>query len=213
MRRLFLNGRPSNCDQVAAADDSPGPPVSALRSPKVSPADEAFRYHRGMIDQVFGILISLGLVGVGLTLGGLAVGMALRLARAYQAAVRSRSWPTTPGRITHSETVWVGARTRSPRPDIRYTYEVGAQTYVGQRIAFEYSHVYSREAAEQVLKQYPVGATPSVYYDPDQPAESTLKQSHVGLVSGLAVAVMLLLPMALCLAAGAIGFADTLTPP
>ncbi len=163
-----------------------------------------------MVDQVFGILIAIGLVGAGLAFGVLAAGIALRLARAYRSSIRSRVWSTTQGRITRSETVWVGGRTRSPRPDISYTYEVGAQTFVGQRIAFEYGHVYSRESVEQLLKEFPVGATPQVYYDPDRPQESTLRQSHVGLMSGLVVGALLLLPMALCLAAGAIGLADTL---
>lgn len=165
-----------------------------------------------MVDQIFGILISLGLLGAGVTFGVLAIGIALRLARAYRAAVRSRTWSTTQGRITRSENTWVGSRTRSPRPVIEYTYEVASRTYVGNRIVFEYVHVYSRESAEQFLKTYPVGITVPVYYDLENPEESTLQQTHLGLWSGLFVGAMLLLPMALCLAAGAYGLADTLTP-
>ncbi len=163
-----------------------------------------------MSDQVSGILLSLVLVGIGVTFGVLAVGIAVKLVGAYRASIRSREWPTTPGRVTHSEMVWVGARSRSPRPEIKYTYVVDRTPYEGRRILFEYSHVYSREAVEEMLKEYPVGATAQVYYDPANPQESTLRQAHVGVVSGLIVGVMLVLPMALCLGAGLVGFLESL---
>jgi hypothetical protein len=163
-----------------------------------------------MIDQAFGIFISLVLIGFGLAFGALAAGITVRLVEAYQASIRSRTWMTTRGQITHSETVWVGARARSPRPKIHYTYEVGGTNYEGRRFEFEFRHLYSREAVDQILKEYPVGATLPVYYDPDKPQDSTLRQKNVGLASGLIVSATLLLPMSLCLAAGAIGFVETL---
>lgn len=163
-----------------------------------------------MSDQASGILVSLALIGVGATFGLLAVGIAVKLIGAYRASIRSRQWPTTPGCITRSDTVWVGARSRSPRPEITYTYEVDRTTYEGRRIQFEYSHVYSREAVEEILREYPVGAAPRVYYDPTNPRESTLRQAQVGVVSGLIVGAILLLPMALCLGAGLVGFMETL---
>ena len=89
----------------------------------------------------------------------LEAGITVKLVEAYRASLRSRTWMSTRGQITHSETVWVGARARSPRPEINYTYEVGGTKYEGQRIVFEYRHLYSREAVDQILKEYPVGAT------------------------------------------------------
>ena len=73
--------------------------------------------------------------------------MARKLVEASRTSVRSRTWLSTPGRITHSELVWVGGRSRSPRPEVRYAYKVAGAPYEGQRIAFEYSHTYSREEA------------------------------------------------------------------
>ncbi len=153
--------------------------------------------------------MSLALMAVGLILGGLAIGVMIRIIGAFRASHRSRTWRITRGRITHSEKVWVGARTRSPRPEIRYAYDVDGTTYEGSRIVFEYSHVYSADAVDQVLKAYPVGAGTDVYYDPNQPVESTLRPGHVGLVTGLLVGAVLLLPTSLCLGVGVIGFLDT----
>jgi hypothetical protein len=163
-----------------------------------------------MIDQALGIFVSLVLIGIGLAFGVLAAGITVKLVEAYQASLRSRTWMTTRGQITHSETVWVGIRARSPRPEIHYTYEVGGMKYEGQRIVFEYRNLYSREAVDQILKEYPVGATMPLYYDPNKPQDSTLRQTYVGLASGLIIGATLLLPMILCLAAGAIGFVETL---
>ena len=106
--------------------------------------------------------------------------------------------------------MWVGARARSPQPEIDYTYEVGVTKYEGQRIIFKYRHLYSREAVDQILKEYPVGAMMPVYYDPNKPQDSTLRQTNVGLASGLIVGATLLLPLTLCLAAGTIGLVETL---
>ena len=163
-----------------------------------------------MIDQVLGIFVSLVLICVGLAFGVLAAGITVKLVEAYQASFSSRTWMTTRGQITHSKTVWVGARARSPRPEINYTYEVGETKYEGKRIVFEYRNLYTRDDVDQILKEYPVGATMPVYYNPNKPQDSTLRQGHVGLVSGLIVGAMLLLPMLLCLAAGIIGFGETL---
>ncbi len=163
-----------------------------------------------MFDQASGVLLSLALIALGLTFGALAAGMVRKLVEASRASVRSRTWLSTPGRITHSEMVWVGGRARSPRPDVRYAYEVAGTPYEGRRIVFEYSHTYSRAEAEKVLQEYRPGSTPLVYYDPTDPQASTLRQTNVGLGSGLMVAAILLLPMALCLAAGIVGFVESL---
>ena len=163
-----------------------------------------------MIDQAFGIFVSLVLIGFGVTFGVLAVGITIKLIEAYRASIRSRTWMTTRGQITDSKTVWVGARARSQRPEINYTYEVGETKYEGKRIVFEYRNLYTREAVDQILKEYPVGVRMPVYYDPNKPQDSTLRQTHVGVASGLIVGATLLLPMILCLAAGIIGFVETL---
>ena len=144
-----------------------------------------------MLDQTMGIVISLALVAVGLIFGGLAIGAMIRIIGAFRASYRSRTWRITRGRITHSDKVWVGARTRSPRPEIRYAYDVDGATCEGSRIVFEYSHVYSADAVDQLLKAYPVGASTDVYYDPNQPGESTLRPGHVGLATGLMVGALL----------------------
>jgi hypothetical protein len=161
-----------------------------------------------MIDQEFGIFVSFVLIGIGLAFGVLAAGISIKLVEAYRASIRSRTWMTTRGQITHSETVWVGARARSAARD-QLHMRLGTK-YEGQRIVFEYRHLYWREAVDLILKEYPVGAPMPVYYDPNKPQDSTLRQTHVGLASGLIVGATLLLPMILCLAAGIIGFVETL---
>jgi hypothetical protein len=49
-----------------------------------------------------------------------------------------------------------------------------------------------------------------VYYDPDQPAQSTLELRHSGLASGIVVGLIVFLPTCLCLSTGLYGLFDTL---
>ena len=59
------------------------------------------------------------------------------------------------------------------------------------------------------MERYAVNSTVKVFYDPEQPQESTLEQIHRDLGGGLIIMPLLLfLPTALCICAGLFGLAD-----
>jgi Protein of unknown function (DUF3592) len=87
----------------------------------------------------------------------------------WRHARASASWPTTPGIVEKSYSV-LDRRTRSVH--IVYTYEVGAVPYRSGRVAFG-SH--SPAAGRRWLRDYPVGASVPVYFNPEDPATSVLE--------------------------------------
>jgi Protein of unknown function (DUF3592) len=161
-----------------------------------------------MLDQMFGVLAGLTMMGFGLFLGAVSIMWIISNVGDYITSVRSKRWLLAQGRIVSSESEWIGARARSLRPAITYAYEVGGTVYQGKRIIFGNINTYLREDVEQLLKDYAVGVPATVYYDPGNPHNSTLRRTHRGLVSGLIVSAMLLLPTCLCLVAGGIGLSD-----
>ncbi len=161
-----------------------------------------------MFDQLLGILVGLAMIGFGLFLGAISVMWAIGNIGDYVTSARSKHWLAAQGQIVSSQSEWIGARARALRPVITYSYEVGGSIYHGKRITFGNSNSYVREEVEQLLQDYAVGITATVYYDRYYPQNSTLRQTHRGLVSGLVVCAMLLLPACLCSVAGGIGLVD-----
>jgi hypothetical protein len=93
----------------------------------------------------------------------------------YRVGAASVDWPTVEGRIT-------GARLASTRsdnktkyqPNVTYTYEVGGASLQGSRITAVSSYT-SRGKASAVLARYPVGASVTISYDPENPRSSVLE--------------------------------------
>lgn len=90
---------------------------------------------------------------------------------------QTESWPSTTGRITAHE---IDRSTDSDgdtdyTPILRYSYTVAGQRFTGTRIAVM-SQTYGTEPAAQAkLDQYPIESQHSVYYNPDDPAQSVLE--------------------------------------
>ena len=94
----------------------------------------------------------------------------------------SESWPSVDGTMVRSE---VGGRyTASEKgksghttylPTVEYTYVVEGKDYAGRRYELIERGEGDRATIERKLRDYPVGATVKVFYDPDEPAESLLK--------------------------------------
>ena len=155
------------------------------------------------------LLLSLLLIVIGLFFGGLTFYFFYKNFQNWQAARQSQFWPTVPGTIEKAEIIWVGVRSKSPKPVITYTYHVNGVSYTGSRIAFEFAHVYTREETDALLRRYPAGAEIPIYYDPARPAESTLETQSRGLGTGLLVTLVLLFsPTAFCLCVGIVGLME-----
>jgi hypothetical protein len=94
---------------------------------------------------------------------------------------KSQNWPNAPGTIlqtgmeTYQSTDEDGSTSTTYDATIMYSYEVGDQSYQGNRRTFTNVRTGSRRRVEQILARYPQGGAVSVYYDPANPAESVLE--------------------------------------
>jgi len=90
----------------------------------------------------------------------------------------AQSWPQTPCKIISSEVkVSRDSDSTTYRPEIKYSYIVAGKPYQSERISFlKFTGSSSRRAADTTVKQYPAGAMANCFYNPNQPAESTLER-------------------------------------
>jgi hypothetical protein len=93
---------------------------------------------------------------------------------AYRQA--AQNWRSTSGTILMSsvQTVHGG----NSYPVIVYQYEVNGQRYQSQTIKAgeQYLNIRIAGQAQETVSRYPIGATVTVYYNPDNPAESVLER-------------------------------------
>src|SRR5258705_212625 len=117
--------------------------------------------------------------------------------RLWQMARRSLDWPTVEGEVVNKR---LEDYVRHRIPIIEYTYHVGGVRYAGDRLRFDTDSIYIWTEAEAILDRYKVGQTVTVYYDADDPRESTLERKPRGIVSSLLLqAFLLCFPTGLCL--------------
>ncbi len=100
-------------------------------------------------------------------------------------ALQSKAWPTAEGKITSSTVVKKierytdsdhHRRTRTIyTPQLRYSYAADGRTLIGSRITLSDSGSSSESRARKISRRYPAGSTCTVFYNPDNPAESLLK--------------------------------------
>ena len=116
-----------------------------------------------------GFLLFASMVGLG---SYLVVQARMNMAK----ATASETWQATDGRILKSDIQVRGLTRRKRRATvtISFQYNVGEQSYTGNKLSFEKQDSFQPEAAEELLRPYPSGATCTVYYDPDNPADSVL---------------------------------------
>ena len=92
----------------------------------------------------------------------------------------SLDWPSTDGKVVRSQVVNKGGERGGGLtflPDIEYQYQVKARRYKGKNVFLSYDVATGdRSRAEQRCAQYPVGREISVYYNPDNPADSCLER-------------------------------------
>lgn len=138
--------------------------------------------------------------------------------KGFRTAGAQRSWPTTNGTVVESSiqresfasrrrsgfsmSRSSGGTTRGIRigggsyyPRILYNYQVANQTYSGSSSGATSSRGYSHSRAQDIIAQYPTGATIPVYYDPANPADSILQpgKAGCGLVFVIAIGVVVML--------------------
>lgn len=101
------------------------------------------------------------------------------LMRVLVLALKSKSWPITEGKITHSEmksAKYLGSSYAANKYRVlfQYVYTVNGVAYASQLLSFGDLALYqvsnnglrSKEAAEYIVTKYPVGRIVNVHYDP-----------------------------------------------
>ncbi len=104
-----------------------------------------------------------------------------RVWRDVQLVKASKSWPSVPGRVVHTnyrENVIKTSESISTFyvPLIYYEYRVGNETYRGNRLAFSEESCASTEKALEVLGAFPIGDPVTVFYDPAKPGDAVLQR-------------------------------------
>ena len=91
----------------------------------------------------------------------------------YRQAQASGDWPATKGTVTVSRVdSTIGRKTKAK---ISYDYSVNGSSFVGTRVRFNDTTGSGRNAQEQLIEPYPVGAKVDVFYDPSSPNISILE--------------------------------------
>ena len=98
---------------------------------------------------------------------------AQRRSEAERAA--AQSWHSTTGRVVKSRVEVRGGDNTSVSPMIRYEYTVNGQPYQSTRFRVGMLVLKGNDAYE-IVDRYPEGASVTVYYDPQNPAEATLER-------------------------------------
>jgi len=160
-----------------------------------------------MLENLMALLMGLLMIAFGLFCGVNAFNLIYNHIKIWQSAINSKTWLSTNGQVVDATLEPTGRG--QWKPTITYKYQVFGVEYKSQRLAFDYFGNYSHNEADELIERYAVNSTVKVFYDPEQPQESTLAQIHRDLTGGLLIMpLFLLMPTALCICAGLFGLAD-----
>jgi hypothetical protein len=160
-----------------------------------------------MLDTLMSLLMGLLAIAFGVFCGVNAISLIYNHIKLWRSAIHSKTWLATDGQVVDAALEATGRG--QWKPTITYTYRVSGVEYKSQRLAFDYFGTYFHNEADELMERYAVNSTVKVFYDPEQPQESTLAQIHRGLTGGmLLMPLFLLMPTALCICVGLIGLAD-----
>ena len=105
-------------------------------------------------------------------------GMLAALSQAIGVRLAARRWPAAPGIIIGAEVRVTPRSGEEPFYDavVRYAYTVQGQEYEGAQDDLTYVS-NAQDAALAIVARYPVGASVSVYYDPQAPQRALIDRS------------------------------------
>lgn len=133
--------------------------------------------------------------------------------RGRRASSITKGWPTTSGRVLHSQVEYrlsSGRGGGSYYPVVLYEYQLIGQRYQSSTLSpgMEYGLGFQGRVQARVDK-YPAGSTVMVYYNPDNPAQAVLEHSATGnrIMGWAAVLILVILACTLATMFGAFGFA------
>jgi hypothetical protein len=148
-------------------------------------------------------LIPLCLAGV---FGAAGVGLLIFGFVQRRKAKLTESWPTARGTIISARLDQHTSEERrdghsytstSYNPVVEYTYQIGQQTYQGNRVFPGATMSYDLGTAQGIVNRYQPGMAVNVHYDPANPAQAVLETQSKGgnlfLILGAVFAVLGLL--------------------
>ena len=136
-----------------------------------------------------------------LIFSGIGMGLLLFGRSARRKALASQSWPAVAGTVTESEVKITehnpgngmdAEQTTHYKPVVKYQYSVEGMEFTGSRIAFGAMNS-AHSAANAVVARYPAGASVTVRYDPEKPAEAVLVTKTGGGAMLMVLGVMFLI--------------------
>ncbi len=107
----------------------------------------------------------------------------------------AQDWPTVPSTVIKSEVVTVAGRGSDWAPDVGYRYEVRGRDHRSAALKLnDHPNFHAFEDARAFLRDYPIGGTVVVHYDPGDPATSVLivDGDYWPLLLGVAVGLLAL---------------------
>lgn len=132
----------------------------------------------GCILSVFRIFFAYLLPGMFTIAGAI---MLVVGARNIQGAWESENWPHVQGKISESEVRSHTSRNSNGRTstsysvELKYTYTVDDEEYIGDRLRFGEMNSNKRRDANAKAKTFAAGKKIKVFYDPEEPQESVLE--------------------------------------
>jgi len=94
-------------------------------------------------------------------------------------ANEAKSWPTVEGTVTYSATARGCGNGSSFWPKVRYQYGVAGQSYTSENLVFGNIGCGPGEAANSIVRQFPLHANVLVHFSPDDPGKSVLMVGQV----------------------------------
>lgn len=117
---------------------------------------------------IYGLPTLLLLIGIALGISGI---------RTILAARTSRLWPHVHGVVVDSHVeLCCSDDNTSYDVIVRYEYHVSEMQFVGTRISYGDHGSGNKLKQETIASKYPAGHQVNVYYDPENPQASILKQ-------------------------------------
>ena len=113
-----------------------------------------------------------------------------------RAVAKVKAWSLTTGSMITSEMkLFKIGRTRSLMPVVEYTYQVNGQSYKGDQL-LPSAGMIGGSLLKKAMARHPVGAQTTVYYNPQNPAESVLEKTSP--VVGFLVWALVFSDIAMC---------------
>ncbi|QDU31806.1 hypothetical protein ETAA8_69660 [Anatilimnocola aggregata] len=118
---------------------------------------------------IFSILFATYWCGITFLADGLFISIAVQ-------QLHRERYSVTQGTVTYSNVkVESDGEVTSYRPEVRFRFQVADKEYEGRQIRYDYS-VTRKDRAYEVISNYPILKTVTVYYYPDAPADAVLEK-------------------------------------